>query len=252
MNYKRIHDEIITNAILQCRDKTDQYYEEHHIIPKCLSGSNDIDNLVLLTYREHFIIHWLLTKIHNSNKLVYAFNSFNRDPSRNGRITSKSYKYAREKFIQMLKESTEWKDKISKTNSKKIWIKNNGKCKRIESNKIDQYISNGWQFGRIITKRKPHSKEAIINMKTAKRHKPIITPELRKKYASGSKGKRWINNGSKVLAVPENKINEFLDKGWKLGSNIKRRWINNSIQSKFINELDLDSFLKNGWILGRI
>jgi hypothetical protein len=41
------------------------YVEKHHIIPKVLGGNNDIDNLVFLTAREHFICHLLLTKMVN-------------------------------------------------------------------------------------------------------------------------------------------------------------------------------------------
>jgi hypothetical protein len=42
---------------------SDSYYEKHHIIPKSLGGTNDVKNLVLLTAREHFICHLLLTKM---------------------------------------------------------------------------------------------------------------------------------------------------------------------------------------------
>ncbi len=36
--------------------------ERHHVVPKSLGGSNATDNMVALTYREHFLAHWLLTK----------------------------------------------------------------------------------------------------------------------------------------------------------------------------------------------
>jgi hypothetical protein len=39
------------------------YGENHHIIPKSLGGSDDKNNLVKLTAREHFICHLLLTKM---------------------------------------------------------------------------------------------------------------------------------------------------------------------------------------------
>ena len=39
------------------------YYESHHIVPSSLGGSNDIINLVLLTAYEHYLCHWLLTKM---------------------------------------------------------------------------------------------------------------------------------------------------------------------------------------------
>ena len=41
----------------------DTYTETHHIIPRSLGGTDDINNLVELTAREHFICHWLLTKM---------------------------------------------------------------------------------------------------------------------------------------------------------------------------------------------
>lgn len=53
------------------------YTEKHHIIPKSLGGSNDKSNLVVLSARQHFICHWLLTKMtegKNKWKLGYAFN----------------------------------------------------------------------------------------------------------------------------------------------------------------------------------
>lgn len=39
------------------------YKENHHIIPKSLGGTNNKDNLVFLTAREHFICHLLLSKM---------------------------------------------------------------------------------------------------------------------------------------------------------------------------------------------
>ena len=39
-----------------------EYKERHHIIPKCMNGSNDKDNLIDLYAKEHFIAHKLLAK----------------------------------------------------------------------------------------------------------------------------------------------------------------------------------------------
>jgi len=53
------------------------YTEKHHIIPKCLGGSNDNENIVALTAREHFICHWLLTKMVDDIKPKYKlWNAF--------------------------------------------------------------------------------------------------------------------------------------------------------------------------------
>jgi hypothetical protein len=71
MNYQRIHDAIIDRA----RNRMLQgYRERHHIIPKCIGGTNILNNLVELTAREHFIIHRLLCELHPTNdKLFFAY-----------------------------------------------------------------------------------------------------------------------------------------------------------------------------------
>ena len=58
MNYEKIYREL-TN-----RDSRAKYTEIHHIIPKCMGGTDDKSNLVKLTAREHYIAHKLLTKIY--------------------------------------------------------------------------------------------------------------------------------------------------------------------------------------------
>ena len=39
------------------------YTEKHHILPKSMGGSNEPSNIAILTGREHFICHLLLTKM---------------------------------------------------------------------------------------------------------------------------------------------------------------------------------------------
>ena len=53
------------------------YKEAHHIVPKCLGGSNEHDNLVDLTAREHYIAHILLAKIYGGT-LWHAVNLMGR------------------------------------------------------------------------------------------------------------------------------------------------------------------------------
>jgi hypothetical protein len=60
---------------------TEDYTETHHIQPRSLGGTDDIDNLVELTAREHFICHWLLTKMTTGKdraKMIYALNGMKR------------------------------------------------------------------------------------------------------------------------------------------------------------------------------
>lgn len=66
MNYKNLYSTIVEKASLRGLNKTklDGYFEAHHIAPRCMGGSDDSYNLVLLTAREHYIAHLLLAKIY--------------------------------------------------------------------------------------------------------------------------------------------------------------------------------------------
>jgi hypothetical protein len=71
MNYKKIYDQIIQKGLNRTLTG---YKERHHIIPRCMGGTNDKTNLVYLTAREHFIVHKLLCEIYPDNsKLFFAY-----------------------------------------------------------------------------------------------------------------------------------------------------------------------------------
>lgn len=75
--YSKIYYLIVNRSKLEKRTKSKNvYYESHHIVPKSLGGSNDNDNKVLLTFKEHYICHRLLPKMladkKDSNKMKYA------------------------------------------------------------------------------------------------------------------------------------------------------------------------------------
>lgn len=59
--YTKWYDLIILRA--QQRAIVNEYSERHHIIPKCLGGTNKKTNMVVLTAKEHFICHLLLPKM---------------------------------------------------------------------------------------------------------------------------------------------------------------------------------------------
>ncbi len=73
MDYKKIYDNLI-NTRLNRAVEINEYCEKHHIVPRCLGGKDTDDNLIKLTYREHFIAHWLLCKVHKEHSgIQYAF-----------------------------------------------------------------------------------------------------------------------------------------------------------------------------------
>jgi hypothetical protein len=54
---------LIINNRLNNPHNSCTYTERHHIIPKSLGGDNSKENLIRLSAREHFLVHWLLTKM---------------------------------------------------------------------------------------------------------------------------------------------------------------------------------------------
>jgi len=73
--YLKIYQDICNRAKTR---KLEGYKEKHHIIPRSLGGTNDADNLAVLTAREHFICHLLLVRItsdKNKSKMIFALNS---------------------------------------------------------------------------------------------------------------------------------------------------------------------------------
>lgn len=45
------------------------YVEKHHILPRCIGGGNQKNNLVFLTAREHFVAYRFLTKFITNEKM---------------------------------------------------------------------------------------------------------------------------------------------------------------------------------------
>lgn len=100
MNYLSIYNKIISRAQSQNRKRVRRshkkfvYYENHHILPKCVGGSNDSHNLVLLTAREHFVAHQLLVKIYpNEYKLIFALRLMCANSNKNHVRNNREYEW---------------------------------------------------------------------------------------------------------------------------------------------------------------
>lgn len=180
MNYKKIYDNLIRS---RKASPPTGYFERHHIIPKCIGGSDEDTNLVNLTPEEHFIAHKLLAKMFPGNyKLVKAVICMGMSSRTHQRQFSKSYGWERRqmsilqsgegnpfygkhhteehiKYMSSFMKGREitWGDKISKT-------KRENPAKWTEESKlkhsINQSGSNNGMYNR------KHSKESIDKMKS--------------------------------------------------------------------------------------
>jgi len=89
--YTRWYYSIIDNANSRTLHNT-VYIEKHHIIPRSMGGNNDVTNLAKLTAREHYLCHYLLTKMTtetNKVKMLCALRFLNA----NNRKSSRVYEY---------------------------------------------------------------------------------------------------------------------------------------------------------------
>lgn len=110
MNYKEIYQHLITSKKKLNRFLGDgNNYDLHHILPKSLGGTDEEDNLVLLTYKEHFIAHKLLTKIFPGKEMKGALfimmNAINYQ-NRAARFSAREYEKAKIKYVSSLKKKT--------------------------------------------------------------------------------------------------------------------------------------------------
>lgn len=96
MNYYSHYTLLIERAKIRTLDC---YKESHHIIPKCLGGSDNPANLVDLTAREHYIAHILLAKIHGG-PLWHAVNLMGRLK----KYSNRHYERARLEHSKLLSE----------------------------------------------------------------------------------------------------------------------------------------------------
>lgn len=260
MNYCKAYSWIIENARKQNRLKNNNiYYENHHIIPKCINGDNSKNNQILLTPREHFLAHWLLIKIYpQEKKLIYAFNAFCQVGGNNKRPISRLYKYAKEKFIKQLKEDGKlWKDNKKRiTNS--IWMKHlqNKKCIRVHKKLINHFLKLGYVDGRIIEHRISPTEET--KRKISKANKGyVVLSEPRKKISLANKNRVWVIKDNIDKMVKKNEVKEYIKKGWLLGrdtstltSTKNYKWIHNDNERKLIPIKEIQNYLNSGWRLG--
>ena len=96
MNYNILYSKFIESRPIRTKLRKDcgKGLEIHHIIPRSIGGTNDKDNLIVLTAKEHWIAHRLLYKMQTEGKakrdMAFALvrmagNSFK------GQMTSRHY-----------------------------------------------------------------------------------------------------------------------------------------------------------------
>lgn len=156
MDYKKVYDNIIQRRIETPISET-EYGEKHHIIPRSLGGTDEPNNLVKLTAREHFICHALLAEIYESEsvewiKMNHAFMMMKAESEDHGGhryINSRLYELKRKDFSKVMS----YVQNGSKNSQYgKVWICNLllEQSIRVDKSELDFYLEAGWKKGRVI------------------------------------------------------------------------------------------------------
>lgn len=126
MDYQKAYDRLVQKNHVFSEG---EYFETHHKVPKCLGGTDDANNLVNLTAREHYIAHLLLVKITEVRgnpqahvKMLYAFNCMKW-----GRCKGKrSFKFNSRLYQKMKKRYSNFRRIVMKTSinpsKNKHWV----------------------------------------------------------------------------------------------------------------------------------
>lgn len=210
---------VILFAKSQNRPKKDgNYYERHHILPKSLfpNWKTKKSNLVLLTAREHFIVHQLLIKIYpDSNEMKCAFVPFQR-PNADYEITTEEYEQIKRYNAELMKNRMTGKKKspesVIKSANTRRGTKRTEAAKKLMSEKQKEFHLKNPDKNNLPTMEWfTNGKENLHLLKGSEPPKGFykgrtvfwkINTEHNKLYI----GSKWYTNGIKNIRVKNNEI----------------------------------------------
>lgn len=93
--YTRWYYRIIDKALAENYTYSTSEHEKHHIVPKSIGGSNKSNNIVTLTFKQHYVCHLLLTKMcldkEHHNSMMYAFYCMGNKFTHHNHYTSRNF-----------------------------------------------------------------------------------------------------------------------------------------------------------------
>ena len=202
--YKKWYNQIVLNG----KNEKLPGHEHHHILPKSLGGSDDNNNLVYITAREHFVCHWLLTKIYITGeehwKMLNALRMMraeNKNQQRyDTKITSRVYAKLKEEYSKLQSEKVSgennpmYGDKFYRSEEgynrqrEAVLGEKNGSKSEVSRKKISE--------SKLGKKRYPFSDEWKAKMAESasgennSRYGVTLTDEIKKKIGDKMKGRK--------------------------------------------------------------
>lgn len=145
MNYHKLYYNIINSTVDEIG-----YTELHHIIPKCVGGTDNISNIAKLTARKHFLCHYLLTKMYPANSAEW--HKMNSAFRMMGTVSGNQQRYTNSRLYEGYRKAFSVTQSFNQTGCKNSnfgsqWIHNvsTQQNSKITSGTI---VPNGWSLGR--------------------------------------------------------------------------------------------------------
>lgn len=205
MNYKKIYNNLVDKQRLGNRCKKDSvYYEAHHIIPRSFGGRGDgrntnHPNIVLLTAKEHYIAHLLLTAIYpNSPAMLKAFwNMCQTGNKKRYKPSAKTFEKIRIEYCKKIQgeNASFYGKKHTKESLLKISESSKGRKANLGKKHTDetkQKIANKKKGKTLSDKTKQKISDAISGEKHYNA-KSIICLETGKIFGSGKELSEFLN-----------------------------------------------------------
>jgi len=238
--YSKLYYKITSNAKQRI---TEGYTELHHIIPQSMGGSNDKENLVELTAREHFICHWLLIKMtdgEDRSKMLYALKGMKAENKYQQRyqtkITARVYETYRIEHsinhskVMKAKNLVPWnKGGVEITDEHRENLRNAALQRAPKSQgTIDKWKESraGYKHSEATKKKQSDKLKGISKGPQSDEHKLAISlggKGIKKKEGHGSNvakaniGCISINKDNIEKKVKKDVLQSYLDDGWQLG-----------------------------------
>lgn len=212
--YTRIYNSIVAQAKSRVNSC---YTEKHHIIPKSLGGTNDINNIVELTAKEHYLCHLLLIKMTegaNRTKMRYAaykFTHINPYQGKRLKITGRRYQYLKEQMSLANKERPGPNKGKKMSEEQKMKISNALKGRKLgpqsheHRRKLGQYTRTAEHKRKISESRKAQTGKQKRSEETKEKmsawQKGVPKPKIKCEYCGKDTSflnyKRWHGNNCK-------------------------------------------------------
>ena len=246
--YKKWYDAItikgrVRDALCSLYQTIPFYKEKHHIIPQSLGGTNDKENLVYLTAREHFICHWLLVKMTEGearSKMIYALQGMKAENKYQERYHTKitGRVYEKHRIEHAANHSA-----VMKAKNLIPWNKGGAVLSTDQRKRISEAAKN-----------RPKPTKETIAKRSASVRGTKRSEETRLKMSLAAKGKpKGPQSEPHRLAISEG--GKGIKKGKAHADNVRAAVMGNiSInllgEEKKVKKDTLQAWLSQGWALG--